>query len=146
MAYSTFYNVNDATERISHLAAQQKEFLFVANFECTEFIIAEEPRHQTDILFDIPSASNVNKDLFQGNNCRKRMISTHQKRGYPFTFPTLYPNGNANLVILIIFFTKSVRFLTKRLSFEFKTHTCMHQAVKYSVCSRAVSLHDIIPI
>ena len=68
MAYSTFYNVNDATERISHLAAQQKEFLFVANFECTEFIIAEEPRHQTDILFDIPSASNVNKDLFQGNN------------------------------------------------------------------------------
>lgn len=68
MAYSTFYNVNDATERISHLAAQQKEFLFVANFECTEFIIVEEPRHQTDILFDIPSASNVNKDQFQGNN------------------------------------------------------------------------------
>ena len=68
MAYSTFYNVNDAAERISHLTAQQKEFLFVANFECTEFIIVEDPRHQTDILFDIPSASNVNKDLFQVNN------------------------------------------------------------------------------
>ena len=28
------------------------------------------------------------------------MISTHPKRGYPFTFHALYPNGVAKLVII----------------------------------------------
>ncbi len=65
MAYSTFFDAGEAAERISHLAARQKPFLFVADFECSEFIIVEEPLRQTDVLFDIPSASNVNKDLFQ---------------------------------------------------------------------------------
>lgn len=65
MAYTTFHSVSDAAERISYLAAREKAFLFVANFECTEFIIVEEPLHQTDVLFDIPSASNVNKDQYQ---------------------------------------------------------------------------------
>ena len=65
MAYSTFFDAGEAAERISHLAARQKPFLFVADFECSEFIIVEEPLCQTDVLFDIPSASNVNKDLFQ---------------------------------------------------------------------------------
>ncbi|MBR5764305.1 MAG: aminodeoxychorismate synthase component I [Bacteroidaceae bacterium] len=65
MAYSTFYGAGEAAERISHLASRQKPFLFVADFECNEFIIVEEPLHQTDVLFDIPSASNVNKGQFQ---------------------------------------------------------------------------------
>ncbi|MBR6368065.1 MAG: aminodeoxychorismate synthase component I, partial [Bacteroidaceae bacterium] len=65
MAYSTFFDAGEAAERISHLAARQKPFLFVADFECSEFIIVEEPLCQTDVLFDIPSASNVNKDQFQ---------------------------------------------------------------------------------
>ncbi|MFT0506797.1 hypothetical protein ACMSDV_25575, partial [Bacteroides thetaiotaomicron] len=35
--------------------------------------------------------------------CRKRLISTHPKRGYPFTFHALYPNGDAKLVIIFYF-------------------------------------------
>ena len=65
MAYTTFYNVNDAAERISTLASQRKAFLFAANFECTEFIIVEEPMQQTEVLFDLPSGTNVNKDMFR---------------------------------------------------------------------------------
>ncbi|MFT0506154.1 hypothetical protein ACMSDV_22160, partial [Bacteroides thetaiotaomicron] len=36
-------------------------------------------------------------------SCRKRLISTHPKRGYPFTFHALYPNGDAKLVIIFYF-------------------------------------------
>lgn len=64
MAYSTFHSESDAAERISYLAAREKAFLFVADFECSEFIIVEEPLCQTEVLFDLPSVSNVNKDLF----------------------------------------------------------------------------------
>ena len=64
MSYSTFHSANEAAERISYLAARQKEFLFVVNFECSEFIIVEEPLSQSDILFDMPFGSNVNKDQF----------------------------------------------------------------------------------
>ena len=65
MAYITFHNVNDAAERISTLASQRKAFLFAANFECTEFIIVENPMQQNEVLFDLPSVTNVNKDLFK---------------------------------------------------------------------------------
>jgi len=65
MAYFTFYHTSEAAECISHLAERQKEFLFVANFECSEFIIVVDPLHQSDIIFDLPSVSNVNKDQFQ---------------------------------------------------------------------------------
>ena len=40
------------------------------------------------------------------------MISTHPKRGYPFTFLTLYPNGDAKLVIFLGFRTFLIAFLT----------------------------------
>ena len=65
MAYFTFHSTSEAAECISYLASRQKEFLFVANFECSEFIIVEEPLYQSDIFFDIPSVSNVNKGQFQ---------------------------------------------------------------------------------
>ena len=65
MAYTTFYNVNDAAERISTLASLHKAFLFAANFECTEFIIVENPMQQTEVLFYLPSGTNVNKDMFR---------------------------------------------------------------------------------
>ena len=70
MAFSTLHNKQEAAERISRLASQQKEFLFAANFECDEFIIVEDPLQQTDILFDLPSASNVNKHLHKATNER----------------------------------------------------------------------------
>lgn len=45
-------------------------------------------------------------------NCRKRLISTHPKRGYPFTFHALYPNGDAKLVIIFYFRMVCHCFLT----------------------------------
>jgi len=68
MAYFTFHSVSEAAQRISYLAAQQKAFLFVADFECTEFLVVENPLQQTEVLFDIPSASNVNKDFFHAED------------------------------------------------------------------------------
>lgn len=65
MAYYTLRNAHDAAERMSALASLHKPFLFIANFECNEFILVENPLHQHDILFDIPSASNVNKSQHQ---------------------------------------------------------------------------------
>jgi len=68
MAYITFHDVNDAAERISTLATQHQKFLFAVNFECDEFIIVEEPMLQREVLFDLPLATNVNKDQFKSKD------------------------------------------------------------------------------
>ena len=53
--------------------------------------------------------------------CWKRTISTHPKRGYPFTFHALYPIGDAKLVIFsdsvhfwLVFWRKEAPFSSKR--------------------------------